>query len=376
MLLENGISLGNPPTGDVDGDPKGGVPPPALQAHSKNGIKTNAAIRELRLERIPLTHRATDSSIREEPEDVPVPWLRAPRMKNIGFLGLGAMGEPMVQSLLRAGFTVRVAAHRKREAFDRLVSSGCIACSDPAEVARHSEAIIVCVPDSPQVDEVLFGANGVAAGVKKGAIVIDMSTIAPTASRGFADRLGAQEVAFVDAPVSGGPARALAGTLTIMAGASDTDFERVRPLLEAMGTAHHVGPVGMGETVKLVNQIIIANVMVANAEALTFASVMGADRDAVRKVLAGATGNNYLLEQWLPKTWFAGTFEGGFAMDLLRKDVAAALDTARTMNLAMPASAFAYQLYTAQSAEGDGGRDYTAIAKLYERLAGHQNSTR
>ncbi|MHB8462983.1 MAG: NAD(P)-dependent oxidoreductase [Vulcanimicrobiaceae bacterium] len=297
-------------------------------------------------------------------------------MKNIGFLGLGAMGEPMVQSLLRADFTVRAAAHRQRGSLDRLVACGAIACADPAEVARQSDAIILCVPDSPQVEDVLFSANGVAAGVQTGSIVVDMSTISPMASRGFAERLRAQGVAFVDAPVSGGPARAGAGTLTIMAGASDADFLRVKPVLDAMGTAHHVGPVGMGETVKLVNQIIIANVMVANAEALTFASVMGADRDAVRKVLAGATGNNYLLEQWLPKTWFAGTFEGGFAMDLLRKDVAAALDTARTMKLAMPASAFAYQLYTAQSAEGDGGRDYTAIAKLYERLAGHQNSAR
>ena len=376
FALEKGIWLGNPLIGDVDGDPNGGVPPPALHAHSKKESETNAAIRQPRWERIPPLNRATDSSIREKPEDVPVPWLRAPRMKNIGFLGLGAMGEPMVESLLRAGFTVRAAAHRKREALDRLVSSGCIACVDPAEVARQSEAIIVCVPDAPQVEEVLFGPSGVAAGVKSGSIVIDMSTISPMASRGFSARLETLGVAFVDAPVSGGPARASAGTLTIMAGAGDSDFQRVRPLLEAMGTPHHVGPVGMGETVKLVNQIIIANVMVANAEALTFASVMGADRDAVRKVLAGATGNNYLLEQWLPKTWFAGTFEGGFAMDLLRKDVAAALDTARTMNLAMPASAFAYQLYTAQSAEGDGGRDYTAIAKLYERLAGHQNSTR
>jgi len=126
----------------------------------------------------------------------------------------------------------------------------------------------------------------------------------------------------------------------------------------------------MGETVKLVNQIIIANVMIANAEALRFAQVAGADLTAVRKVIATATGSNYVLDQWLPKTWFAGTFEGGFAMDLLRKDVAAALDAARAMGLPMPASGLAYQLYTAASAEGSGALDYSAVAKWYERIAG------
>jgi len=123
----------------------------------------------------------------------------------------------------------------------------------------------------------------------------------------------------------------------------------------------------MGETVKLVNQVIVANVMIANAEALTFAKRAGADLDAARKVIATSTGSNYILEQWLPKTWLAGTFEGGFALDLLRKDVAAALDAARSMAHPMPASALAYQLYTARSAEGDGALDYSAIAKSYER---------
>ena len=297
-------------------------------------------------------------------------------MKNVGFLGLGAMGEPMALALLRAGFTVRSAAHVNRAPLERLLSAGALECKDPAEVANASDAVVICVPDAPQVEEVLFDSRGVAVGAQSGTIVIDMSTISPIASRLFAQRLKAHGIDFLDAPISGGPARAASGTLTIMAGASDENFTRATPILSAMGTPHHVGPVGMGETVKLVNQLIIANVMLANAEALTFASAMGANIDAVRGVLASATGNNYVLEQWLPKTWFAGTFEGGFAMDLLRKDVAAALDAARSMKLAMPTSALAYQLYTAQSAEGDGGRDYSAIAKLYERFAGPKNSTR
>jgi 3-hydroxyisobutyrate dehydrogenase-like beta-hydroxyacid dehydrogenase len=201
-----------------------------------------------------------------------------------------------------------------------------------------------------------------------------MSTISPVASRAFAARLEERGLRFVDAPVSGGPARARDGALTIMVGAADEDFARAAPVLAAMGTAHRMGPVGMGETVKLVNQIVIANVMIANAEALVFAQRAGADLDAVRKVLATATASNYVLEQWLPKTWLAGTFEGGFALDLLRKDIAAALDAARATAYPMPATALAYQLYTNRSAQGDGALDYSAIIKSYERIVGNENN--
>jgi 3-hydroxyisobutyrate dehydrogenase-like beta-hydroxyacid dehydrogenase len=193
-----------------------------------------------------------------------------------------------------------------------------------------------------------------------------MSTISPVATRRFAARLSEQGVDFIDAPVSGGPTRARDGTLTIMVGASPTLLERALPVLAAMGTPHHVGPVGMGETVKLVNQIIIANVMIADVEGMAFARAAGADMDAVRAVLATATASNYVLEQWLPKTWFAGTFDGGFALDLLRKDLAAALDAARAEGLSMPATGLAYQLYTSRHMQGDGALDYSAIARSYE----------
>jgi 3-hydroxyisobutyrate dehydrogenase-like beta-hydroxyacid dehydrogenase len=158
-----------------------------------------------------------------------------------------------------------------------------------------------------------------------------------------------------------------------MVGAEPDDFDDVRPLLATMGTPRRVGGIGMGETVKLVNQVVIANVMIANAEALTFAQREGADLDAVREILKSATGSNYVLDQWLPKTWFAGTFEGGFALDLLRKDLSAALEAARAAKHSMPATALAYQLYTARSAEGDGALDYSAIAKSYERIADREN---
>ena len=287
----------------------------------------------------------------------------------IGFIGLGAMGEPMANALLQAGFSVTVCAYRRREALERLVKAGATDGTDPAGVSAASNVVVICVPDAPQVESVLFAERGVHAGIRSGSLVIDMSTISPIASKRFAERLAGSGVAFVDAPVSGGPARARLATLTIMAGGSPEDFGRAEPVLKAMGTPYHLGPVGMGETVKLVNQIIISNVMIANAEALSFAARAGADLEAVRKVIATATGSNYVLDQWLPKTWFAGTFEGGFAMDLLRKDVAAALDAARAMGMPMPATGLAYQLYTARSAEGDGALDYSAIAKSYERIA-------
>lgn len=297
--------------------------------------------------------------------------VKGPRVsERIGFVGVGAMGEPMARALANAGFAVTACVHRNRERLERLLADGILEGADPAAVAASSDVVITCVPDAPQVEEALFAPRGAAAGAAPGTLFVDMSTISPVASRAFAQRLGEQACAFVDAPVSGGPARAATGTLAIMAGASDEDFRRAEPILKAMGTPHHVGAIGMGETVKLVNQILIASIMVANVEALTFARKAGADLEAVRKVIASATGSNYLLEQWLPKMWLAGTFEGGFALDLLRKDLGASLDAARAMKMPMPATAFAYQLYTAQSARGDGALDYSAIAKLYEQFVG------
>jgi 3-hydroxyisobutyrate dehydrogenase-like beta-hydroxyacid dehydrogenase len=284
----------------------------------------------------------------------------------VGFVGLGAMGEAMARSLRKAGFGVVASVHRHRDALERLRADGVAEAADPAAAAREADAVVICVPDAPDVEEVLFAPSGVASGAATGLLVIDMSTISPVASRRFAQRLAERGVDFVDAPVSGGPARARDATLTIMVGASQAAFARAEPVLRAMGRPHHLGGVGMGETVKLVNQIIIANVMIANVEGLSFARRAGADLAAVREVLASATASNYLLADWLPKTWLSGSFNGGFALDLLRKDLAAALDAARDARLPMPATGLAYQLYTTRSAEGDGALDYSAIAKAYE----------
>ncbi len=288
----------------------------------------------------------------------------------VGLIGVGAMGEPMAASLLRGGFAVTVCAHRSREPVERLVARGATDGGDPAGVAAASEVVITCVPDAPQVEEALFGAHGAARGAKPGTLFIDMSTISPVATRAFDERLREAGLRLVDAPVSGGPARATSGTLTIMVGASDDDFRDAEHVLRAMGTPTRVGAVGMGEVVKLVNQIIIANIMLANAEGLVFAAKAGADVAAVREVILTATASNYLLQNWLPQSWLAGSHKPGFMLDLLRKDLAAALDSARAMGVAMPVSALAYQLYTASSGEGHGRDDYSSVATFYERAAG------
>lgn len=301
---------------------------------------------------------------------VPSSGSRVHGMANVGVIGVGAMGEPMAAALLRAGFSVTVCAHRNRAPVERLVALGALEAADPAGVAAGADVVITMVPDAPQVDEALFGPRGAAAGAASGTLFVDMSTISPVATRRFDERLRAGGFRFLDAPVSGGPARAASASLTLMVGASDDDLAAADPVLRAMGTPHHVGPVGMGETVKLVNQIIIGTTMLANAEGLIFAKKAGANIDVVREVILTATGANYLLANWLPQSWLAGSRAPGFALDLLRKDLAAALDAARGLGVAMPASGLAYQLYTAVSGDGHGGDDYTSVGTFYERAVG------
>lgn len=276
----------------------------------------------------------------------------------------------MAAALLRAGFTVHTCAHTNRAPLERLTALGAIDASSPAGVGAASDVVITMVPDAPQVEEALFGEHGAANNAKPGTLFIDMSTISPVATKAFDERLRATGFRFIDAPVSGGPARATSGTLTLMVGASDADLADARDVLSAMGTPNHVGTVGMGETVKLVNQIIISNIMIANAEGLMFAAKAGADVDVTREVIMTATGGNYLLENWVAKGWIGGTFTPGFALDLLRKDLAAALDTARAIGVPLPLTALSYQMYTATSAEGYGKDDYTSVARFYERATG------
>jgi 3-hydroxyisobutyrate dehydrogenase-like beta-hydroxyacid dehydrogenase len=289
---------------------------------------------------------------------------------NIGLIGVGAMGEPMGESLLRAGFSLHVSAHRNRERVERLIAAGAKEAATPAAVAAASDVAITMVPDAPQVEEVLFGSTGVASAMRSGGVVIDMSTISPVASRSFHERLASRHVQMLDAPVSGGPARAKTGELTIMVGGDAQVFETCKPVLEAMGKPTLVGPAGMGETFKLVNQIIISCIMIADVEGLVFAKKAGADIALLREVLGSATASNYLLNTWLPKAWFADHHRGGFALDLLRKDLRAALETAQAVGAPLTSTSLAYELYSNAAASGHGADDYSAVALVYEKAAG------
>jgi len=291
-------------------------------------------------------------------------------MKDIGLVGIGTMGEPMGESLLRAGFSLHICAHRNRERVERLVALGAAEHATPQEVAARSDVVITMVPDAPQVEEVLFAPAGVASGMRENAVVVDMSTISPVASRSFHERLAARKLQMLDAPVSGGPARAKTGELTIMAGGDPEMFAHCKPVLEAMGKPTLVGPASMGETFKLVNQIIISCIMIADVEGLVFAKKAGADIALLRQVLGTATASNYLLNTWLPKAWFEDHHKGGFALDLLRKDLRAALETAKTMGVPLSSSSLAYELYSAAAANGHGADDYSSVADVYERAAG------
>jgi len=291
-------------------------------------------------------------------------------MKDIGLVGIGTMGEPMGESLLRAGFSLHICAHRNRERVERLVALGAAEHATPQEVAARSDVVITMVPDAPQVKEVLFAPAGVASGMRENMVVVDMSTISPVASRSFHERLAARKLQMLDAPVSGGPARAKTGELTIMAGGDPEVFARCKPVLEAMGKPTLVGHAGMGETFKLCNQIIISCIMIADVEGLVFAKKAGADIALLRQVLGTATASNYLLNTWLPKAWFEDHHKGGFALDLLRKDLRAALETAKTMGVPLSSSSLAYELYSTASESGHGADDYSSVADVYERAAG------
>ena len=234
----------------------------------------------------------------------------------VGLVGLGAMGLPMGKRLLANGYDLAVVPHANRAPAEELSSLGARVLGSAAELSSQCNIIITSVPDSPQVEEVLFGPQGVVAGRASDLMHIDMSTISPSASKHFHGRLNALGIASLDAPVSGGPARAADGTLTIMVGGAPEAFERALPILQALGKhITHVGGPGSGQVVKLVNQLMISVIMVANAEALSLGVKAGVPLETVTEVIGTSSGSNYLMQQWLPRTLFSGDLRGGFALD-------------------------------------------------------------
>jgi len=292
---------------------------------------------------------------------------------NLGFIGLGIMGTPMALHLVEAGHTVHV--HTRSKLADSIAASKAVPCTSGAEVARRSEVIFTMVPDTPDVEAVLFGENGIAAGLQgAGAerkVVVDMSSISPMATKGFAQKINALGADYIDAPVSGGEVGAKAASLTIMCGGEPAVFERVRPLLEKMGkNITLVGGNGDGQTTKVANQIIVALNIAAVGEALLFASKAGADPAKVREALMGGFAASRVLEVHGDRM-VKRTFAPGFRIALHQKDLNLALQGAREIGVALPQTAGAAQLMQACAANGMGGLDHSALVRALELLAAH-----
>jgi len=285
----------------------------------------------------------------------------------VGFIGLGIMGRPMAGRLAAGGHELAVFARREVPA--ELREQGVAACASSREVAARAEAIITMLPDTPQVEEVLFGANGVAAGLTPGKVVIDMSSISPIATKDLAARINALGCQYLDAPVSGGEVGARNGTLSIMVGGPPEVFDRIRPLFELMGkNITLVGGNGDGQTAKVANQIIVALNIEAVAEALLFAAKAGADPAKVRQALMGGFANSRILEVH-GERMIRRTFDPGFRIELHQKDLNLALAGARALGISLPNTATAQELFNACSAHGGAKWDHSAMVRALEILA-------
>ncbi len=288
----------------------------------------------------------------------------------VGFVGLGIMGKPMAGNLLKGGCALYL--HSRSGVPRELTGAGASACDSPREVARHVDVIITMLPDTPDVESVLFGAAGVAQGLSAGKIVVDMSSISPMATKDFARRINALGCEYLDAPVSGGQIGAETASLTIMAGGTRETFERVMPLFALMGkNITLVGGNGDGQTAKVANQIIVALTIEAVAEALLFAAKAGADPARVRKALMGGFANSRILEVH-GERMIQRTFEPGFRIALHQKDLNLALASARQLGLSLPSTATAQELFNACAAHGGAVWDHSAMVRALELLADFQ----
>ena len=291
-------------------------------------------------------------------------------MSALGFVGLGIMGRPMALNLIKGGH--RLHLHSRSGVPKDLVEAGGVACASGAEVAKRSEVVITMVPDTPHVADALFGAGGVAEGLSPGKIVVDMSSISPAETKRFAERIEALGCRYLDAPVSGGEVGAKAGTLTIMVGGPEDAFEQVRPVFDLMGkNVSRIGGNGDGQTCKVANQIVVALNIEAVAEALLFASKMGADPARVRQALLGGFAASRVLEVH-GERMLKRTFAPGFRIELHQKDLGLALSNARQVGMSLPNTATAQELLNACAAQGGKGWDHSALVRALEILANHE----
>ncbi len=290
-------------------------------------------------------------------------------MTTLGFVGLGIMGRPMARHLISAGNTLAV-FNRSAGPVEDLESAGAFACASPAKVAEKSDIIFIMVPDTPDVEKVIFGENGLIEGLKPGSIVVDMSTISPIATKELAARLAEKGVQMLDAPVSGGQIGAENATLSIMVGGREDVFEKVRLYFEIMGKlVIRIGGNGAGQTCKAANQIVVAGTIQAVSEALLFASRAGADPAKVREALLGGFAQSRILDVH-GNRMIARNFVPGFRVRLQQKDLSIVLDTAGQLGLALPGTKSAQDLYSIVAAEGGPDLDHSALLTALEKL-GH-----
>lgn len=291
------------------------------------------------------------------------------KKSGIGFIGLGIMGLPMAKNILKAGYPLTV-YNRTQSKTDELGAEGANVADSPREVASVSQITITMVSDSPDVQEVVTGPEGILGGIKRGSIVIDMSTISPQIERQLDDQLREKECSLVDAPVSGGDVGAQNGTLAIMAGGTREAFERVVPIFETMGkTITYCGPVGNGQLTKLCNQILVAVTILGVSEALVFARKNGLDPEVMIQAVKGGAAGSWQLSNLAPRI-VQRDFAPGFMVDLVQKDLRLVLEAAADGQAALPATSLVHQLYRSSQSKGEGLQGTQVLAKVLEQLAG------
>jgi len=287
----------------------------------------------------------------------------------IGFIGLGIMGRPMAKNLLKAGYPL-VVHNRSRPAVDDLAKAGAKTAASPKDVAGQCDVLITMLPNSPDLEMVALGKDGIIEGAKSGLNLVDMSTISPIVSQKVGAALAAKGVKMLDAPVSGGEKGAIDGALSIMVGGDQALFDAMLPIFQAMGkTITRLGPLGAGGFTKLANQIIVAVNLTALAEALTLAKKAGLDRELTLTALGGGLAGSKCLDQKKPN-YLSNTYNPGFKIDLHYKDLGLIMDAARSLGVPLPATAVVQELFSALRVRGRGGLDHSGVITLLEDLAG------
>jgi 2-hydroxy-3-oxopropionate reductase len=292
--------------------------------------------------------------------------------EKVGFIGLGIMGGPMAKNLMEAGYEL-VLYNRTREKAEDLAGDGdAEVAGSPKEVAESSDVIVTMLPDSPDVRDVVTGEAGALEGIKEGALLVDMSTISPVVTEELAEKVRERGASMLDAPVSGGDVGAIEGTLSIMVGGSEEDFERAKPLFEVMGkTVTHVGPTGAGQVTKAANQVVVALTIEAVSEALVLGSKGGVAPEKILDVLSGGLAGNKVMEVKREK-FLSHTFDPGFRSELHHKDLGIALAAGREYGVVLPVTAIVDQMLLVMKRKGWGGEDHSALLRVIEDLSQHE----